>query len=83
MKRKVLCESNHHIDDPEAESPVLQQQCEAGAWQWQRSPYMCPQSLSSPLSTVQCPVCPLPSLALPMETAVARVAAGRAAWRHD
>ena len=54
MKRKILCESNHHIDDPEAESPVLQQQCEAGAWQWQRSPYMCPQSLSSPLSTVQC-----------------------------
>ena len=33
------------------ESPVLQQQCEAGAWQWQRSPYMCPQSLSSPVST--------------------------------
>ena len=34
------------------ESPVLQQQCEAGAWQWQRSPYMCPQSLSSPVSSV-------------------------------
>ena len=68
------------------ESPVLQQQCEAGAWQWQRSPYMCPQSLSSPLSSVQCPhtaLCPLPCLALPMETGAARVAASRAAWRHD